>query len=176
MYLRSIESLPPQDLLAFTHHPSASRVLDAIIDGPTIPPRSRRSLLRALEAQFADVIDDRIGSRVGERCWAAADPYLKVRRVYPPITRNACMATGFFIFTADAPSLGEARSLTAAACCAPGGFAVCTVLHAWIGAVAAPAQAGRVAPPARNAIVERCYSNTTQYRPINARSSHQRAR
>jgi nucleolar protein 9 len=79
----SVESLPPQELLALTHHPAASRVLDAIIDGPTIPHRSRRALLRAIEAQFADVIDDRIGARVGARCWAAADPYLKVRRGIP---------------------------------------------------------------------------------------------
>ena len=34
-----------------------------------------------MEAQFADVIDDRIGVRVAARCWAAADPYLKVRHV-----------------------------------------------------------------------------------------------
>ena len=27
-----------------------------------------------MEAQFADVIDDRIGTRVGMLCWAAADP------------------------------------------------------------------------------------------------------
>lgn len=54
-------------------------MLDAIIDGATTPPRARRSLLRTIEAHFADVIDDRIGVRVGARCWAAADPYLKVR-------------------------------------------------------------------------------------------------
>ncbi|KAI9511254.1 armadillo-type protein [Russula earlei] len=77
LVLNSIESLSSQELLALAHHPAASRVLDAIIDGTTIPPRSRRTLLRAMEAQFADVIDDRIGARVGARCWAAADPYLK---------------------------------------------------------------------------------------------------
>ena len=79
----SIESLEPHELLALAHHPAGSRVLDAIIDGATTPPRARRTLLRALEAQFADVIDDRIGARVGARCWAAADPYLKVRRTSP---------------------------------------------------------------------------------------------
>ena len=35
-----------------------------------------------MEAQFADVIDDRIGARVDARCWAAADPYLKVCCVF----------------------------------------------------------------------------------------------
>jgi nucleolar protein 9 len=70
--------LPPEGLLTLAHHPAASRVLDAIIDGPTIPSRARR----ALEAQFADIIDDRIGARVGARCWAAADPYFKVRHAF----------------------------------------------------------------------------------------------
>jgi len=36
----------------------------------------------AVEAQLADVIDDRIGARVGARSWAAADPYLKVRCIF----------------------------------------------------------------------------------------------
>lgn len=92
LVLDSIESLTSQELLALTHHPAASRVLDAIIDGPTIPPRSRRALLRAMEAQFADIIDDRIGTRVGMRCWAAADPYLKekfARALLPHAARLA---------------------------------------------------------------------------------------
>ena len=35
-----IESLPLQELLAFTQNPAALRVLDAIIDGLTIPAQS----------------------------------------------------------------------------------------------------------------------------------------
>ena len=62
---RSIESLTPQELLPLIHHPAASRIIDAIIDGPTIPSRSRRALPSAMEAQFADIFDDRIGARVG---------------------------------------------------------------------------------------------------------------
>ncbi|KAI9449636.1 hypothetical protein BJY52DRAFT_1359724 [Lactarius psammicola] len=92
LVLDSIESLQPHELLALTHHPAGSRVLDAIIDGATTPPRARRSLLRALEAHFADVIDDRIGSRVGARYWAAADPYLKeklARALLPHAARLA---------------------------------------------------------------------------------------
>jgi len=92
LVLESIESLGSQELLALTHHPAGSRILDAIIDGATIPPRARRTLLRALEAQFTDVIDDRIGARVGARCWAAADPYLKeklARALLPHAARLA---------------------------------------------------------------------------------------
>jgi len=61
LVLDSIESLTSQEQLALTHHPAASRVLDATIDGPTSPPRSWRALLRAMEAQVADIIDGRHG-------------------------------------------------------------------------------------------------------------------
>jgi hypothetical protein len=55
----------------------ASWILDAIIDGPIIPPRSQRALLHAMTAQFVGVIDDRFSVRVGARCRAAADSYSK---------------------------------------------------------------------------------------------------
>ena len=29
---------------------------------------------------FHELVDDRIGSRVGDRMWAGSDPYLKVNR------------------------------------------------------------------------------------------------
>ena len=77
-----IESLPPQELLALTRHPAASGVLDTIIEGPTITvTRSRRSF-HAMEAQPADVIDDRIGARVCARCWVLADSYFQVFCVF----------------------------------------------------------------------------------------------
>ncbi|KAF8485307.1 hypothetical protein DFH94DRAFT_689665 [Russula ochroleuca] len=82
LVLGIIESSASQELLTLTRHPGASQVLDAIVDGPTIPPRSRRALLRAIEAQFADVTDDRIGARVGARCRAAADPCIKLYCVF----------------------------------------------------------------------------------------------
>ncbi|KAH9991424.1 hypothetical protein BJV77DRAFT_962771 [Russula vinacea] len=80
--LDSISWLASQELLSLSPHPAASWVLDAIIDGPTIPLRSRRALLRAMAAQIAGVIDDRIGVQVGARCWAAADSYFKLCRVF----------------------------------------------------------------------------------------------
>ncbi|KAF8270863.1 armadillo-type protein [Lactarius quietus] len=96
LVLDSIESLEPQELLALTHHPASSRVLDAIIDGTTTPPRARRTLLRTLEAHFADVIDDRIGTRVGARCWAAADPYLKEKLAHALLPHAARLAGSQF--------------------------------------------------------------------------------
>jgi hypothetical protein len=99
------------ELLALTHHPAGSRVLDAIIDVATTPPRARRTSLRALETHFADVIDDRVSARVEARCWAAADPYLKVRR------RRALIRQPLFFNVGEAstratPSCGASRGLT----------------------------------------------------------------
>jgi hypothetical protein len=137
--------LEPQELVALTHHPAGSRVLDAIIDGATTPPRARRTLLRALEAHFADVIDDRIGSRVGARCWAAADPYLKVRTHHPLINPIAADSILFF-------DLGEARACSTPSCGASRRLAVRADIHARTWIVAVAAQTGGVAPLARYAV------------------------
>ncbi|KAI0260538.1 armadillo-type protein [Gloeopeniophorella convolvens] len=92
LVLDSIEALPSDELVALTHHPAASRVIDALLEGAQTPPRARRALLRALEARFADVVDDRVGARVGERCWAIADAYFKeklARALLPHAARLA---------------------------------------------------------------------------------------
>ena len=47
-----------------------------IIISPSTPPRSRCALLHAV---IVDIIDDRIGARVGVQWQLAVDPYLKVR-------------------------------------------------------------------------------------------------
>jgi nucleolar protein 9 len=39
----------------------------------------KRKLILSFVGHFHLLVDDRIGSRVGDRLWAAADPYLKVR-------------------------------------------------------------------------------------------------
>lgn len=66
------------ELLAMSRHPVSSRVLDALMESPSVPPKAKRSLILAFADRFHNLVDDRIGSRVGDRLWAAADPYLKV--------------------------------------------------------------------------------------------------
>jgi nucleolar protein 9 len=53
-------------------------VLDAALESPTVSLRSRKRLVISFIGQFHLLVDDRIGSRVADRCLAAADPYLKV--------------------------------------------------------------------------------------------------
>lgn len=78
----SLASLSLEDVMALAHHPTSSRVLDVVLESPTVPPRARRRLITSFIGHFHTLVDDRIGSRVGDRCWDTADPYLRVR--YPP--------------------------------------------------------------------------------------------
>lgn len=78
-FLRSIQALSMEDLIAMAHHVTSSRVLDAVVDSPQVPPKAKRKLILTFMGHFHELVDDRIGSRVGDRFWAYADPYFKVR-------------------------------------------------------------------------------------------------
>lgn len=65
------------ELIALSHDPTSSRVLDELIDSPMVPKQAKRKLILAFIGHLHRLVDDRIGSRVGDRIWAASDPYLK---------------------------------------------------------------------------------------------------
>jgi nucleolar protein 9 len=71
-----------EDLLRIAHHPTSSRVLDAIFESPTVPFKAKRNFVVRFIGHYHVLVDDRIGSRVGDRCWAFADPYLRVRPLF----------------------------------------------------------------------------------------------
>ena len=98
----SVLGLPIDNLLDIACDPSGSRVLDVVLDPQsssiqnTIPQKARRRLImRFLESQsFTRLVDDRLGSRIADRCWAIADPYLRVSAIFfqvvlgsPSVTR-----------------------------------------------------------------------------------------
>lgn len=68
-----------------SHHPTSSRVLDAILDSTTVLAKDKRKFIMMFMGHFHTLADDRIGSRVAERCWAFADPYFKVHGFPPPM-------------------------------------------------------------------------------------------
>ncbi|EJD54013.1 ARM repeat-containing protein [Auricularia subglabra TFB-10046 SS5] len=70
-------AMAPEELLELAHHPMSSRVLDAAFSSPAVQPRMRKKLVALFLGRFHQLADDRIGSRVAERAWAAADTYLK---------------------------------------------------------------------------------------------------
>ncbi|KZW04403.1 ARM repeat-containing protein [Exidia glandulosa HHB12029] len=71
----SLLALEPSDLLDLAHHPVSSRVLDEAFSSPSHV--LRKKLVGKYIGHFHTLADDRIGSRVAERAWAAADTYLK---------------------------------------------------------------------------------------------------
>ncbi|KAF8529284.1 ARM repeat-containing protein [Hysterangium stoloniferum] len=75
--LDSLHSLPAAGLLALACNPTSSRIFDSIFESPTVPIRSRKKIITSFLGQFHLLVDDRIGSRVADRFWDAADPYLK---------------------------------------------------------------------------------------------------
>ncbi|BGP34639.1 Nucleolar protein 9 [Rhodotorula toruloides] len=75
--LDSITALPFDSLLAISRSATSSRVLDVLLTSSTVPPRALRTLILSLLGHFHTLADDRIGSRVAERCFASADVYLK---------------------------------------------------------------------------------------------------
>lgn len=89
----SILGQPIEDLILIACDPSGSRVLDVILETPTLSSESapsqtlstipfkarKRLIMRFLESDsFITLVDDKLGSRVADRCWAVADPYLRV--------------------------------------------------------------------------------------------------
>lgn len=54
-------------------------MLDVLLQSPTVPFKEKRKFVMRFVGTYHTLVDDRIGSRVGDNCWAFADPYLRVR-------------------------------------------------------------------------------------------------
>lgn len=67
-----------EDLLRMAHNATSSRILDVLFESPTVPFKAKRRFVVSLIGHYHTLVDDRIGSRVADRCWAFADPYLRV--------------------------------------------------------------------------------------------------
>jgi len=78
MLFHSINSLPIEERVKLGHNASSSRVYDVLLDSPTVPLKSKRQFVMDFIGHYHTLVDDRIGSRVGDRCWSFADTYLKV--------------------------------------------------------------------------------------------------
>jgi nucleolar protein 9 len=66
-----------ESVVALCHDATSSRVIDAFIDSTSVPKSVKRKLSMSLIGYYHELVDDRIGSRVGDRLWDAAEPYLK---------------------------------------------------------------------------------------------------
>ncbi|KAF8556263.1 ARM repeat-containing protein [Imleria badia] len=73
----SISSLSIEDVVRIAHNATSSRVLDVLFESPTVSFKAKRRFVMSLIGHYHSLVDDRIGSRIGDRCWAFADTYLR---------------------------------------------------------------------------------------------------
>ncbi|KIK07666.1 hypothetical protein K443DRAFT_673245 [Laccaria amethystina LaAM-08-1] len=94
--LDSIHSMPIDDRIKIAHDSSASRVYDVLLDSPTVPLKAKRQFVMDFMGHYHLLVDDRIGSRVGDRCWAFADTYLKEKIARSLIPHDQTLAASFY--------------------------------------------------------------------------------
>lgn len=82
--------------IQIAHDPTGSRIYDALLESPTVPPKSKRQFIMDFIGHYHELVDDRIGSRVGDRCWASSDTYLKEKVARSLIPYESQLAGSFF--------------------------------------------------------------------------------
>ncbi|KAF9518476.1 hypothetical protein BS47DRAFT_1289620 [Hydnum rufescens UP504] len=92
----SIGAMSIENLLTIACDPTGSRVLDVVLESPTVSPRIRRKLIVNFVGHFHSLVDDKLGSRVADRCWAVADPYLRERIARSLIPHERFLAGSFY--------------------------------------------------------------------------------
>ncbi|QRV72650.1 Pumilio-family RNA binding repeat [Ceratobasidium sp. AG-Ba] len=83
-------------ILSISRSPVSSRVLDAFLESPSVQTRDKRKFLLELIGHYHSLVDDRIGSRVGDRCWQCADPYLKERIAKSILPHEDALAASYY--------------------------------------------------------------------------------
>ena len=94
--INSVISLQIPTLLLLCHNSVSSRIFDAFLSSPTVPARAKRKLIMIFIGHYHQLVDDRIGSRVGERLWESADPYLKEKIARSLIPHEQELVGSFF--------------------------------------------------------------------------------
>ncbi|KAG9317134.1 armadillo-type protein [Chiua virens] len=92
----SISSLSMRDLIRIAHNAISSRVLDALFESPAVPFKAKRQFVTSLIGHYHSLVDDRIGSRVVDRCWAFADPYLREKIARSLIPSEQALAASYY--------------------------------------------------------------------------------
>ncbi|KAJ3892589.1 armadillo-type protein [Lentinula edodes] len=92
----SLEALDPSELIKIAHNATSSRVLDVLLDSETVPIKVKRSFVQSFIGNYHLLVDDRIGSRVGDRCFAFADTYLKEKIARSLIPQEQTLAGSYY--------------------------------------------------------------------------------
>ncbi|KAG6849947.1 hypothetical protein H0H93_003319 [Arthromyces matolae] len=89
-------ALSVEDRIGIAHDPSGSRVYDAFLESPTVPSKGKRELVMGFIGHYHSLVDDRLGSRVGDRCYAFADTYLKEKIARSLFVHEQFLAASFY--------------------------------------------------------------------------------
>lgn len=74
----SILEMAVDERICIAHDAAGSRIFDVFLESPTVSSKMKRRLVMDFIGHYYKLVDDKFGSRVGDRCWAFTDTYLKV--------------------------------------------------------------------------------------------------
>ncbi|KIK65684.1 hypothetical protein GYMLUDRAFT_258395 [Collybiopsis luxurians FD-317 M1] len=92
----SIIALDPSERLRIAHNATSSRVFDALLDSETVPAKAKRVFIQLFIGSYHQLVDDRIGSRVGDRCFNFADTFLKEKIARSLIPQEQFLAGSYY--------------------------------------------------------------------------------
>ncbi|KAL1665643.1 armadillo-type protein [Schizophyllum commune] len=92
----SLKALPLEERLKIAHHPTSSRVIDAVFESPAVSAKVKREYTLTWLEDLPALVDDRIGSRVAERLFASADTYLKEKIARAVLPHENALAGSFY--------------------------------------------------------------------------------
>jgi len=81
----SILDTTVEERIKIAQHVSGSRIFDVFLESASVPASKKRQLIMDFVGHYHHLVDDKIGSRVGDRCWEFSDTYLRVsgNRLFP---------------------------------------------------------------------------------------------
>ncbi|RXW16432.1 hypothetical protein EST38_g9415 [Candolleomyces aberdarensis] len=94
--LDAIHDLSMEHKIAIGHDATGSRIYDVLLESPTVPPRVKRQFVMDFIGHYHELVDDRIGSRVGDRCWSFSDTYLKEKIARSLMPHESQLAGSFY--------------------------------------------------------------------------------
>ncbi|KAJ7067930.1 armadillo-type protein [Mycena amicta] len=96
LVIDSLTSFSIEEILSLARHPISSRVLDVLLESPTVPMKVKRQFVQSFIGHYHTLVDDRIGSRVGDRCWTFSDTYLKEKIARSLISQESFLAGSYY--------------------------------------------------------------------------------
>ncbi|KAG6885129.1 hypothetical protein C0993_005707 [Termitomyces sp. T159_Od127] len=94
--IANIRALSMEERIKMAHDVSGSRVYDVFLESSTVPSRAKRELIMEFIGYYYVLVDDRLGSRVGDRCWAFADTYLKEKIARSLFVHEQSLAASYY--------------------------------------------------------------------------------